>query len=99
MKNLLNFTCLTMKFHNCDRTNIKCKLFCDYCQMVEKYGAPGNTDSEGFDPYSDSVGPGIYGGRVKRDQHGEIVIGKQYQVRKMKIFLILLSETWKMIQI
>ena len=51
--------------------------------MVEKYGAPGNTDSEGFDPYSDSVGPGIYGGRVKRDQHGEIVIGKQYQVRKM----------------
>jgi len=53
-------------------------------EMVEKYGAPGNTDSEGFDPYSDSVGPGIYGGRVKRDQHGEIVIGKQYQGHNSK---------------
>ncbi|CAD7942681.1 unnamed protein product [Amoebophrya sp. A120] len=48
--------------------------------MVEKYGPPGNTDSEGFDPYADTVGPGIYGGRVKRDPNtGAVVIGKQYQ--------------------
>merc|ERR1712086_594422 len=47
--------------------------------MAEKYGSPGATDSEGFDPYADSVGPGIYGGRVQRDQHGQIVIGRQYQ--------------------
>merc|ERR1712062_937011 len=53
-------------------------------EMVAKYGAPGKTDNEGFDPYSDSVGPGIYGGRVKRDQHGEIVIGKQYQGHNSK---------------
>ena len=47
--------------------------------MVEKYGAPGETDDEGFDPYADTVGPGIYGGIVKRDADGEIVIGRQYQ--------------------
>ena len=47
--------------------------------MAEKYGKPGQTDNEGFDPYADSVGPGIYGGIVKRDQHGNVVIGKQYQ--------------------
>jgi len=48
--------------------------------MVEKYGRPGETDNEGFDPYGDSVGPGIYGGIVKRDPNsGEIVIGRQYQ--------------------
>ena len=50
-------------------------------EMVAKYGAPGQTDDEGFNPYADTVGPGIYGGRVKRDDNGEIVIGKQYQVR------------------
>ena len=48
-------------------------------EMLEKYGSPGETDSEGFNPYSDSVGAGIYGGRVKRDENGEIVIGAQYQ--------------------
>jgi len=48
-------------------------------EMVAKYGAPGKTDSEGFDPYSDTVGAGIYGGRVKRDEHGEVIIGRQYQ--------------------
>jgi hypothetical protein len=48
-------------------------------EMRAKYGAPGRTDSEGFDPYSDSVGPGIYGGNVKRDADGKIVIGDQYQ--------------------
>lgn len=34
---------------------------------------------EGFDPYRDTVGPGIYGGVVKRDDAGKIVIGDQYQ--------------------
>jgi len=48
-------------------------------EMVAKYGAPGKTDSEGFDPYSDTVGAGIYGGRVKRDEHGKVIIGRQYQ--------------------
>merc|ERR1719474_742911 len=47
--------------------------------MAEKYGLPGETDSEGFDPYADSVGPGIYGGVVKRDENGEVVVGAQYQ--------------------
>ena len=49
-------------------------------EMVGKYGAPGKTDSEGFDPYADTVGPGIYGGIVERESKtGEIVIGRQYQ--------------------
>lgn len=47
--------------------------------MSEKYGRPGKTDNEGFDPYADSVGPGIYGGVVKRDEAGEVVVGRQYQ--------------------
>lgn len=47
--------------------------------MMEKYGAPGATDGEGFDPYKDTVGPGIYGGIVKRDAEGKVVIGAQYQ--------------------
>merc|ERR1719502_2636088 len=47
--------------------------------MAEKYGAPGNTDADGFDPYADTVGPGIYGGTVQRDESGRVVIGKQYQ--------------------
>jgi len=47
--------------------------------MAEKYGKPGNTDNQGFDPYADSVGPGIYGGVVKRDAAGQVVIGAQYQ--------------------
>ena len=47
--------------------------------MAEKYGAPGATDLEGFDPYGDTVGPGIYGGVVKRDAAGAVVIGAQYQ--------------------
>jgi ankyrin repeat protein len=48
-------------------------------EMLEKYGSPGETDSEGFNPYADSVGAGIYGGRVKRDEKGDIIIGEQYQ--------------------
>lgn len=47
--------------------------------MAEKYGTPGHTDNEGFDPYGDSVGPGIYGGIVTRDDDGNVVIGRQYQ--------------------
>lgn len=46
--------------------------------MAEKYGKPGNTDNEGFDPYADTVGPGIYGGIVERNEHG-VKIGRQYQ--------------------
>ena len=46
--------------------------------MSEKYGEPGLTDNEGFDPYGDSVGPGIYGGVVQREE-GCVVIGRQYQ--------------------
>lgn len=47
--------------------------------MAEKYGAPGKTDHEGFDPYADSVGAGIYSGTVQRAADGSVVIGKQYQ--------------------
>ena len=47
--------------------------------MAEKYGLPGQTDPEGFDPYADTVGPGIYGGSVTRDERGQIVMGQQYQ--------------------
>jgi len=47
--------------------------------MAEKYGLPGSTDNDGFDPYADTVGAGIYGGSIKRDEMGEIVIGQQYQ--------------------
>jgi len=47
--------------------------------MAEKYGKPGAVDSEGFDPYRDTVGPGIYGGIVKRSKTGQVVIGRQYQ--------------------
>jgi hypothetical protein len=47
--------------------------------MAEKYGTPGNTDNEGFDPYADTVGAGIYGGIVKRDDDCAVVIGRQYQ--------------------
>merc|ERR1719183_1727265 len=47
--------------------------------MVEKYGRPGETDNEGFDPYADTVGPGIYGGIVQRNRDGSIAVGQQYQ--------------------
>jgi hypothetical protein len=48
--------------------------------MAGKYGLPGRTDSEGFDPYADSVGAGIYSGTVqRRGCDGSVVIGKQYQ--------------------
>lgn len=35
--------------------------------------------TEGFDPYADTVGPGIYSGSVKRDGDGNVIIGRQYQ--------------------
>jgi len=48
--------------------------------MKEIYGNPGETDPEGFDPYADTVGPGIYGGKVKRDPaSGKVLLGQQYQ--------------------
>ncbi|CAJ1959659.1 unnamed protein product [Cylindrotheca closterium] len=47
--------------------------------MAEHYGLPGQTDNEGFDPYADTVGAGIYSGSVKRDESGNVLIGKQYQ--------------------
>ena len=28
---------------------------------------------------TDSVGPGIYGGKVKRDESGSVIIGRQFQ--------------------
>eukprot|EP00525_Craspedostauros_australis_P008832 CAMPEP_0198112364 /NCGR_PEP_ID=MMETSP1442-20131203/4223_1 /TAXON_ID= /ORGANISM="Craspedostauros australis, Strain CCMP3328" /LENGTH=95 /DNA_ID=CAMNT_0043769101 /DNA_START=174 /DNA_END=458 /DNA_ORIENTATION=+ len=47
--------------------------------MAQQYGLPGSTDPDGFDPYADTVGAGIYGGSVVRNEAGEVVIGKQYQ--------------------
>jgi hypothetical protein len=48
--------------------------------MAAKYGAPGATDRDGFDPYADSVGAGIYSGTVKRREvDGSVLIGAQYQ--------------------
>ena len=51
----------------------------DAAGMAEHYGARGETDPEGFDPYADTVGAGIYGGNVKRDEAGRVVVGRQYQ--------------------
>ena len=48
----------------------------DSPEMIEKYGAPGKTDDEGFNPHADTVGPGIYGGIVKRDVDGSIIVGE-----------------------
>ena len=48
--------------------------------MAEKYGLPDLTDPDGFDPYADTVGAGIYGGSVQRNEEdGTIVMGPQYQ--------------------
>ena len=44
--------------------------------MAAKYGAPGKTDADGFDPYADSVGAGIYSGTVQRAADGSVVIGR-----------------------
>lgn len=52
-----------------------------YSQEMElKYGRPGATDNEGFDPYADTVGAGIYSGIVQRNPtDGSVLIGGQYQ--------------------
>ena len=43
--------------------------------MAAKYGAPGETDNEGFNPYADSVGAGIYSGTVqRREEDGSVII-------------------------
>ena len=42
-------------------------------EMMAKYGPPGETDNEGFNPYTDSVGPGIYGGVVKRGKKKNLI--------------------------
>ena len=39
----------------------------------------GYNDPDGFDPYADTVGAGIYGGNVKRGKDGKVIIGKQYR--------------------
>ncbi len=36
-------------------------------------------DPDGFDPVLDTVGAGIYSGKVVRDADGKVVIGKQYK--------------------
>lgn len=36
-------------------------------------------DPDGFDPIADTVGAGIYSGKVVRDATGAVVIGKQYR--------------------
>lgn len=52
--------------------------------MAEKYGSRGETDPDGFDPYADSVGAGIYGGNVKRDPDGSVILGQQYQAHNQQ---------------
>ena len=45
-----------------------------------KYGEPGVASEapEGFDARADSVGPGIYGGIVKRDSRGIVQVEAQF---------------------
>ena len=38
---------------------------------------------EGFDPYRDTVGPGIYGGIVKRDENGEVKLKISHYFHKL----------------
>eukprot|EP00983_Pelagomonas_calceolata_P066113 1148876-Pelagomonas_calceolata.AAC.2 len=42
---------------------------------------PRNLDPDGFDPVRDTVGAGVYGGKVKKDANGrlrEVIWGEQY---------------------
>merc|ERR1719245_577851 len=48
-------------------------------RFVRMASAAYSKDPDGFDPYADTVGAGIYSGNVKRDEQGNILIGKQYQ--------------------
>lgn len=46
--------------------------------IVDTYGAVGQIDEDSFNPKQDIVGPGIYGGKVKRDtESGEVLYGVQ----------------------
>ena len=36
-------------------------------------------DVDGFDREADTVGAGIYSGNVKRDENGNVIMGRQYQ--------------------
>jgi ankyrin repeat protein len=47
--------------------------------MASKDGNKRSVDPDGFDPQCDEVGAGIYGGNVRREANGTIVIGRQYQ--------------------
>eukprot|EP00470_Lotharella_oceanica_P007452 CAMPEP_0170197448 /NCGR_PEP_ID=MMETSP0040_2-20121228/66437_1 /TAXON_ID=641309 /ORGANISM="Lotharella oceanica, Strain CCMP622" /LENGTH=201 /DNA_ID=CAMNT_0010447123 /DNA_START=63 /DNA_END=668 /DNA_ORIENTATION=+ len=55
----------------------------DYYKDVSENARTKTTngyDAEGFDPVADTVGPGIYGGKVKVDaKTGKVVWGQQYQ--------------------
>ena len=48
--------------------------------VAAKYGSLGNTDPEGFDPYADAVGPGIYGGTVLHNADGRCVAALRKEV-------------------
>ena len=50
--------------------------------LLSMYHKPGSARfavTEGLDAEADAVGPGIYGGRVERDESGAVVIGQQYE--------------------
>ena len=50
--------------------------------LLSMYHKPGSTRfavTEGLDAEADAVGPGIYGGRVERDESGAVVIGQQFE--------------------
>ncbi len=51
----------------------------DYRTTSSQASMTRELDPEGFDPVADTVGPGIYSGKVKRDEDGNIVFGRQYQ--------------------
>ena len=52
---------------------------------------------EGFDPYRDTVGPGIYGGIVKRDENGEV--GRMMAVEIMMIIMEMVMIMMEMVMI
>ena len=47
--------------------------------VAEKYSLAGSSDTDGFDESADAVGPGIYGGSVRRDADGTALIGAQHE--------------------
>ena len=50
---------------------------------------------EGFDPYRDTVGPGIYGGIVKRDENGEV--GRMMAVEIMMVMMEMMMTMVEMV--